>query len=583
MNLYFNALFLILISISISNRIKAQCNQNYNWTTWQNFSGTSATGVIDNNGQLVNVTMTANYTFGSTPNIYNYPVFNGFNAPIPNTTVPETSWAAGDGGITTMCFDQVVRNPVLLFSSIGRPDLFVTLQFSIPYLVLYDGGGTVFNNDTTITGNEGYTILLFPGDFSCVSIYSNTPEYYTNITWGLNPPLFPVTISGDSANCGSVTLTAAGGVSYSWSGGVSPRSATNTFYTSGTYFLTASDENGCTVTTSQTVTLGDKTFSNIDFTICEGQNYSGYTSAGTYLDTFVTTSGCDSIRTLRLTVKPGAISTLNQSICEGQYFLGYDAAGTYIDTFTASNGCDSIQILNLTVKSKSYSTINQSICNGQVFLGRSTTGVYLDTLTAANGCDSIRTLNLTVTPNKVFTVNKSICQGQSYFGYSVSGLYRDTLVTATGCDSIQILDLKVLPNSFSNFSVSICEGETFLGYTTSGTYIDTIAAFTGCDSIITVTLTVLKNCEVYFPSAFSPNNDGKNELFKILNARNLENYILMIYNRWGQKVFETKDYAAGWNGIYNGTLQPTGVYVWYSQFKIGGENKQMKGTLTLIR
>ncbi len=195
----------------------------------------------------------------------------------------------------------------------------------------------------------------------------------------------------------------------------------------------------------------------------------------------------------------------------------------------------------------------------------------------------IDSIKVTVINPVSTVVNKIICQGQSYLGYSTSGLFNDTLVAANGCDSIRTLNLTVLPNSVSTINASICEGENYLGHTVNGTYIDTLTAFNGCDSLITTNLSVIKTCEVYFPSAFTPNDDGKNEIFKILNAYNLLDYDLSIYNRWGQKLFETNDFTAGWNGIYNGVSQPIGIYVWISTFRLAGKWKQMKGTVALIR
>jgi gliding motility-associated-like protein len=74
-------------------------------------------------------------------------------------------------------------------------------------------------------------------------------------------------------------------------------------------------------------------------------------------------------------------------------------------------------------------------------------------------------------------------------------------------------------------------------------------------------------------------------MFKILNAPDLSNYNLAIYNRWGEKVFETKDYTKGWDGKVNGKLSETGVYVWLCKFKKSNspENLEMKGTVILIK
>ena len=90
-------------------------------------------------------------------------------------------------------------------------------------------------------------------------------------------------------------------------------------------------------------------------------------------------------------------------------------------------------------------------------------------------------------------------------------------------------------------------------------------------------------CQYSFPTAFTPNNDGKNDRFKILNAFNLKKFSLSIYNRYGQKVFETNDYSIGWDGIYQGLPGDTGVYVWYCSFEEAGVQSKIKGTTVLLR
>lgn len=233
----------------------AQCEQEYDWAVWSVFTGNSSLGTIAQGSETVTIEMTANYAFSSTPGIFNYAAFDNFSSVIPNVTVPRITWAAGQGGETTICFSEIVSNPVLLFSSLGSPGFTVGLELSVPYEVVYDGGGMNFLSDTTLNGFEGYAILLFPGEFDCVTIYSSTPENYTNITWGLNPPLFPVSLSGDFIGCDSTTVVVSGGSGYNWSGGEYTDSATNTFLETGTYFLTVTDDAGCEVISSIDVQL----------------------------------------------------------------------------------------------------------------------------------------------------------------------------------------------------------------------------------------------------------------------------------------------------------------------------------------
>jgi gliding motility-associated-like protein len=92
-------------------------------------------------------------------------------------------------------------------------------------------------------------------------------------------------------------------------------------------------------------------------------------------------------------------------------------------------------------------------------------------------------------------------------------------------------------------------------------------------------------CDLYIPSAFTPNNDGKNDIFKALGKPLLTNFKLQVYNRWGELVFETDDYSKGWDGKHKGSSSPSGVYVWVVNYKKESNDKSevIKGTVTLLR
>jgi gliding motility-associated-like protein len=73
---------------------------------------------------------------------------------------------------------------------------------------------------------------------------------------------------------------------------------------------------------------------------------------------------------------------------------------------------------------------------------------------------------------------------------------------------------------------------------------------------------------LYVPNSFTPNGDGKNELFYIKgNSIDTENFLLRIYNRWGELLFETNDINQGWDGTHNGKPVQTGTYIWDVELK----------------
>ena len=89
------------------------------------------------------------------------------------------------------------------------------------------------------------------------------------------------------------------------------------------------------------------------------------------------------------------------------------------------------------------------------------------------------------------------------------------------------------------------------------------------------------------PNAFSPNNDGVNDVFMPKTNCLINSYDLWIYNRWGEELFWTNNPTDAWNGIYKGIKQELGVYVYKVQYTTieNGilQTKNLKGNVSLIR
>jgi gliding motility-associated-like protein len=106
-----------------------------------------------------------------------------------------------------------------------------------------------------------------------------------------------------------------------------------------------------------------------------------------------------------------------------------------------------------------------------------------------------------------------------------------------------------------------------------------------CSGTDSVQVTV-KECMkgLYVPTAFTPNQDGKNDRFKPLVFGNVLQFKWTVYNRFGQAIFTSSNPAEGWNGTYKGLLQEQGNYVWKCSYQLAGEEvKQKSGSVMLIR
>ncbi len=121
-----------------------------------------------------------------------------------------------------------------------------------------------------------------------------------------------------------------------------------------------------------------------------------------------------------------------------------------------------------------------------------------------------------------------------------------------------------------------------------GKYVVQITNNYGCTASdsITVNFKQCTDCAIQVPTAFTPNGDGLNDVFKVLTSCPLiDNFNLQIFNRWGQKLFETKNVSQAWEGKTKNKPLPMGIYIYTLQYKkYGTPNiEKRSGTITLLR
>ena len=87
------------------------------------------------------------------------------------------------------------------------------------------------------------------------------------------------------------------------------------------------------------------------------------------------------------------------------------------------------------------------------------------------------------------------------------------------------------------------------------------------------------------PTAFSPNGDGLNDIFRIVDADNFEDIEMTVYDRWGEKIHYGVDADHGWDGVYKGKDQPIATYVYVIRATSihNGVEYKLEGNFTLIR
>src|SRR5690606_5052292 len=105
----------------------------------------------------------------------------------------------------------------------------------------------------------------------------------------------------------------------------------------------------------------------------------------------------------------------------------------------------------------------------------------------------------------------------------------------------------------------------------------------GCTNKGTLEVLTKSCCEMAFPTAFTPNGDARNDLFRPVTIGNREVKTFRIVNRYGQAVFETANSRTGWDGTMNGKPADVGTYFYLISFQCGNETVNQSGEVILVR
>jgi len=120
----------------------------------------------------------------------------------------------------------------------------------------------------------------------------------------------------------------------------------------------------------------------------------------------------------------------------------------------------------------------------------------------------------------------------------------------------------------------------------NGNYMVRVYDKNNCTDSSLAVITYDDCCKPFIPSAFTPNGDGKNDVFYVLYKGDMKLKEFSIYNRFGQRVFYTTDIAQGWDGKFNGVPMELGTYYYFLKAICGNAGDHevfMKGDVTLIR
>lgn len=384
---------------------------------------------------------------------------------------------------------------------------------------------------------------------------------------------------------------------------------------------------GCAVKESFTVTTISTSPLQIDTSIC-GNDFPATIDAG-YAGTGYLWQDNSTNRALSITGAGTYAVKIETGGCSIEKIfkvrsLSYDRIDLGNDTTFCENSSGTMRFSNLSLE-YTWSTGDTGPA-----LTITAPGLYWCEAKNSNGCIGRDTIEISYIPLPVFSLGNdtALCAGATLqidltglgdhylwqdntenkvYTITQPGVY-SVAVTSQGCTSKDtlIVNEKTIPRPDLGLNASICPGDSIMLHpgTTDGlvvwnnqfvnqTYYVANAGLysvsvtnecgTGRDEIAIT----LKDCDtdIIFPTAFTPNNDGLNDVFKPLRAGGVTNYKLLIFDRWGQVVFESTQVTTGWSGISSGREMPSGMYIWQVNYSSGSGNQlfSRKGTIHLLR
>lgn len=565
---------------------------------------------FDNNGTVDNTTQNPNYTYAGAGN---------YTAQLTVTSAQGCS-SAISSAVTVLAnptaaftFTNSCQNTAVAFtntSSVPSPASITTYQWSFG-----NGGGSAvqhpsysyssagtFNVSLTATSNQGCTgsstspIVIYPSpvaNFSSTAVCFNQPTTLTNQSSVSSGSI--VSWDWDLDNNGSVDATTAN---------------PNYVYPASGNFncnLKVTTNNGCSASTTlpvvvyanpvaafhsqsvclnkamnfsdhSTSSMGNIIAWNWDFdsdgtidNISQNPSHT-YTSTGTYLVTLEvqTSNGCVTTIQKAVRVNPNPIVNFSAPVQSGCP----DLCISFVNNSSISSGTITGWNWNFGDNTAASTLQSPQHCFG--------TGNYLPTLTAVSdsGCTAVYTattaVNVFPEPTADFTITSDNGETPDIIDPAVN-----IIDQSNGASSFQYLISDGSFNDNPTFS------HTFSSET-EGTYTITqiVSNTFGCKDTISKPVEIKPAYTFYIPNAFSPNEDGKNDLFKG-EGIGIQEFNMWIFDRWGNMIFYTNDLDNGWDGKFQGRSDKTvmqDVFVWKVQLKdVFNKKHDLKGTVAVVR
>ncbi len=493
-----------------------------------------------------------------------------------------------------VCKHQTFGNTVINAQVIGdtvcyNESAFITIVFppgiNGPFNVSLSDGVNLYNLNNILSGvpfmipnilNSTTTITIISitsqSSSSCYNNFSLLSPFANILV--LPPPSVMANANPTNLCLGeTTTLLGSGGMSQYWMGGFTSGTPFTPSSTS-TYTLVGTDANGCTNTSTVTITVNPlpNIVANANPNpVCSGQS------------TYLTASG-------------GINYIWSNGIVDGDTIYPI-ATSTYTVIGTDANGCSNTSSITINIVESlpiNISPFQTTLCKGDsVMLTASGANLYdwnpipglsnysgpvvwafpiynteyIVTGTDINGCTGTASVNIDVIESIDIQVNKN---------RDAECNLNNVQLFASGANNYIWTPALYLSNPNNSITdAQINNTTTFY-----------VTGMTGsCTDMDSITVYYYNNDEnsIFIPNSFSPNDDGLNDCYRIRHQANFKEYYFTIYNRWGERVFETNSANECWDGKFKNGLAEIGTYFYYLKAETNCGKVFRKGDIILIK